>query len=115
MLGIALEPETRNRIYQRTQNILNTNLQPLADWLAERSDIFDYVAPRAGAICYTRYDLEINSSQLAQRLKDEQSVLVVPGDHFNMDGYLRIGYGVPKPELLEALDRVEVVLRSVTR
>ncbi len=111
---IALEPETRPRIYERTQHILNTNLRPLQDWLAERSDIFDYVAPRAGAICYTRYDLDINSSQLAQRLKDEQSVLVVPGDHFNMDGYLRIGYGVPKPELLEALDRVEIVLRSVT-
>jgi aspartate/methionine/tyrosine aminotransferase len=110
---IALSPETRSRIYERTRGILNENLEPLEEWLSERSDIFRYLAPRAGAICYTRYDLGINSSQLAQRLKDEQSVLVVPGDHFNMDGFMRIGFGVPRPELNEALDRVETVIRSV--
>jgi aspartate/methionine/tyrosine aminotransferase len=110
---IALQPQTRTRIYERTQNILTTNLATLEEWLAGRSDIFSYLPPRAGAIVYTRYDLDINSSDLAQRLKDEQSVLIVPGDHFNMDGYMRIGFGPPKPELVEALDRVETVIRSV--
>jgi aspartate/methionine/tyrosine aminotransferase len=110
---IALDPASRPKIYERTRGILNENLRPLEEWLSERPDIFDYLAPRAGAICYARYDLEINSSELAQRLKDEQSVLIVPGDHFNMDGYMRIGYGVPRPELVEALDRVETVIRSV--
>jgi aspartate/methionine/tyrosine aminotransferase len=110
---IALNPETRPRIYERTRGILNENLGPLEEWLSGRPDIFNYLAPRAGAICYASYDLEINSSELAQRLKDEQSVLIVPGDHFNMDGYMRIGFGVPRPELLEALDRIEAVIRSV--
>jgi len=110
---IALSPETRPKIYERTRAILTENLGPLEEWLSDRPDIFHYLAPRAGAICYARYDLDINSSELAQRLKDEQSVLIVPGDHFNMDGYMRIGYGVPRPELLEALDRVETVIRSV--
>jgi aspartate/methionine/tyrosine aminotransferase len=109
----ALNPETRKRIYERTRGILNENLEPLEEWLSERSDIFSYLPPRAGAICYTRYDLDINSSELAQRLKDEQSVLIVPGDHFNMDGYIRIGFGLPRHELLEALDRIETILRSV--
>jgi aspartate/methionine/tyrosine aminotransferase len=40
-------------------------------------------------------------------------VLIVPGDHFNMDGYMRIGFGVPRSDLTEALDRVETVIRSV--
>ncbi len=110
---VALAPETRQRIYQRTRRILSENLAPLADWLTERADIFQYLPPRAGAICYIRYDLDIGSSALAQRLKDECSVLIVPGDHFNMDGYMRIGFGIPKPELIEALERVETVLRSL--
>ncbi len=110
---IALNPETRQRIYERTQGILTENLAPLREWLSDRSDIFQFLDPRAGAICYSRYDLDINSSVLAQRLKDEQSVLIVPGDHFNMDGYMRIGFGVPRSELSEALDRVETVIRSV--
>jgi aspartate/methionine/tyrosine aminotransferase len=110
---IALRPETRRRLYERTRSILSRNLRPLCDWLSERSAIFRFHEPRAGAICYTRYDLDINSSALARRLKDEQSVLVVPGDHFHMDGYLRIGYGVPTDELLDALDRIEAVLGSL--
>lgn len=110
---IALQPQIRARIYERTRAILNENLASLEEWLTERSDIFNYIAPRAGAICYTRYDLDVGSSDLAQRLKDECSVLIVPGDHFNMDGYMRIGFGPPRPELLEALARIETVLRSL--
>jgi hypothetical protein len=33
-------------------------------------------------------------------------LLVVPGDHFGMDGYLRIGFGPPVGELEEALGRL---------
>ncbi len=110
---LALEPSARERIYERTRRILSENLTTLTDWLAERSDIFHFIPPRAGAICYTHYDLDIGSSELAQRLKDECSVLIVPGDHFNMDGYLRIGYGIPREDLLEALSRIETVIRSL--
>lgn len=110
---LALRPHVRERIYERTRLILNENLANLEAWLSARSDIFEYVRPRAGAICYTRYDLDIGSSDLAGRLKDEQSVLIVPGDHFHMDGYMRIGYGIPRDELREALDRIEGVIRSL--
>jgi Aspartate/tyrosine/aromatic aminotransferase len=36
----------------------------------------------------------------------EKSVLVVPGDHFGMDGYLRFGFGDVPDRLRGALDRV---------
>lgn len=110
---LALQPATRALIGERTRGILRENLSALSDWLETRSDIFHFVAPRAGAICYTRYDLDIGSSDLAKRLKDEAGVLIVPGDHFNMDGYMRIGFGLPRGELLEALGRVERVIRSI--
>ncbi len=110
---LALEPKTRERIRERTRGILNENLPTLTEWLSSRSDIFQFLAPRAGAICYTRYNLEIGSSELARRLKDDQDVLVVPGDHFCMDGYLRIGYGLPRPDLLGALDRIEQTIRRI--
>ncbi len=110
---IALQPNTRQQIRERTRGILQENSRPLIDWLGARPDIFRFQAPRAGAICYTRYQLDIGSSELARRLKDEQSVLIVPGDHFNMDGYIRIGYGLPRAELTEALERIETVIRSL--
>ncbi|HET9949272.1 MAG TPA: hypothetical protein VFQ22_10150, partial [Longimicrobiales bacterium] len=64
---------------------------------------FRYRAPDAGAICYARYDARVGSSALAEKLRAEKRVLVVPGDHFGMDGYVRIGYGNPGGELLAAL------------
>ena len=48
----------------------------------------------AGAICYVRYR---HAHQLDRRWSpgsaSEKSVLIVPGDHFGMDHYLRIGFG----------------------
>ena len=42
---------------------------------------------------YVRYHHAINSTELVNRLREQKSVLIVPGDHFGMDGYLRIGFG----------------------
>jgi aspartate/methionine/tyrosine aminotransferase len=39
------------------------------------------------------------------RLRLEKSVLIVPGDHFGMDGYLRLGFGDRPQHLRAALDR----------
>jgi aspartate/methionine/tyrosine aminotransferase len=40
-------------------------------------------------------------------------LLVVPGDHFGMDHYLRIGFGPPADELMEGLERMADAFREV--
>ena len=97
----VLSREMRPRLLERTRGIIRANLPAITGWLDERGDMFSYRAPDAGAICYVRYDLDINSTQLAERLRAEKSVLVVPGDHFGMDHYLRVGFGNPAAELEE--------------
>jgi aspartate/methionine/tyrosine aminotransferase len=50
-----------------------------------------------------------------ERIRKEKSVLVVAGDHFGKDNYLRIGYG-PEPDYLKAgLNRIDEVLRAYTQ
>ena len=44
------------------------------------------------------------------RLKDEKSVLIVPGDHFGLDGHLRISYGLPHDYLRDGLERIHSML-----
>ncbi len=100
---VALEPATRGRIRERTQGIVKANLGVLEGWMSSQGGRFTYRPPDAGAICYARYDAPVNSSEFAEILRVEKDVLVVPGDHFGMDGYLRIGFGNPEHELLEAL------------
>jgi len=67
----------------------------------------------AGAIVFVRYQHAINSTALVERLRDEQSVLVVPGDHFEMDGYLRIGFGSHPAQLSTGLGKIGTVLDSM--
>jgi aspartate/methionine/tyrosine aminotransferase len=40
-------------------------------------------------------------------------VLIVPGDHFGMDGYLRIGYGDETAYLRDGLTRLHDLLVEI--
>ena len=102
----ALEPARRERLLARTRGILNRNYPIIAEWLDARRGLFTYTPPDAGAIVYTRYHRAINSTELITRLRLEKSVLVVPGDHFGMDHYLRLGFGDDPAHLLAGLDRL---------
>jgi aspartate/methionine/tyrosine aminotransferase len=102
----ALEPARRERILRRTRSILNQNFPVIVEWLDRRGDLFSYAPPDAGAIVYVRYHDPVNSTELVTRLRTETSVLIVPGDHFGMDGYLRIGFGEEIAYLRSALERI---------
>jgi aspartate/methionine/tyrosine aminotransferase len=112
---IALAPGRRELVLARTRGILRTNYPVLRRWLERRSSSLSHIRPEAGAITFVRYQYPIGSTALMERIRDEQSVLVVPGDHFEMDGYLRIGFGCDPELLIGALDRVGEVLDSVGR
>jgi aspartate/methionine/tyrosine aminotransferase len=107
---IALEPETRERILARTRNILRANYPLLTAWLGNHAETFTLTEPRAGAIAFLRYQLDINSTELTDRLRRERSVLIVPGDHFGLDHYLRIGYGSKIEYLQAGLERIHDLL-----
>ncbi|HYM09515.1 MAG TPA: aminotransferase class I/II-fold pyridoxal phosphate-dependent enzyme [Bryobacterales bacterium] len=112
---LALTPPHRRRIWDRTRRILRENYPLLEQWIAANPGLFRLIPPAAGAIAYLQYSREINSTELARKLRDEQSVLVVPGDHFGMDHYLRINYG-PPPGCLEAgLQRIQETMRALRR
>jgi aspartate/methionine/tyrosine aminotransferase len=102
----ALEPSRRSRILARTRGILNENFPVIAAWLDAHNGSFSYTPPDAGAIVYVRYHHNVNSTTLVTRLREEKRVLVVPGDHFGMDGYLRIGYGEETAYLRQGLERL---------
>jgi len=112
---IVLEPETRKTILGRTRQILNNNFPILEKWFERQGDIFDYIPPKAGAIVYPRYSLDINSMDLIDKLRVEKSVLLVPGDQFEMDRYIRFGFGEKEDNLIKALDRVEEALEDIRK
>ena len=110
---IALSTAGRARLLARTQAIVRTNYPMVRDWIQARNGMLEHVPPEAGAIVFVRYHHDINSSALVERLRVEQSVLVVPGDHFDMDRHLRIGFG-SHPQLLSgALTRIAELMDPI--
>ena len=111
----ALEPEMRAKILARTRRILQMNLPLVKDWVDGNKENFSFLPPLAGAIAYLKYKLKINSSRFADRLLREKSTLIVPGDHFGMDGYLRIGYGSPREYLTAGLNRIGELVEQIKK
>jgi len=109
---LALRPGVRPRIFERTRGIIRANWTVVEEWLRSLDGEFRWRAPDAGAIVWAAYSMKANSSALAEELRVRQDVLIVPGDQFGMDGYIRVGFGSPDHELREALGRVATIFRG---
>jgi len=106
LAAIALSPAVRPKIIGRTRNYVRRGFSILDEWLKSHGNLFEVVPPQAAAVAFVRYNLEINSTELVERLIKEKSVLVVPGDHFGMDQYLRLSFGPPPDYLRAGLARI---------
>ncbi len=109
----ALEPETRARILDRTRTILKTNFELVAQWIAHHRDFLTLTPPQAGALALVEYDLPRDSEELADELRREYSVLVVPGAHFGLEKFFRLGFGGRTKHLSTGLEWVSQGLLSM--
>ena len=109
---IALRPEKRMEILTRNRKMLNENLIVMKQWLDQYGDLFEYVAPQAGGMIFIKYNLDINSTDLAEWLRKEKSVFILAGDCFGMDHYFRIGIGAPKQYLIDGFESIKEALKD---
>ena len=103
---VALSPQTRPRLLERTRRYIREGYPVLEQWLAEHGNMFTVTPPQAGAIAFVGYQLEVDSEVLVNRLIDDKSVLVMPGDHFQVPRHLRISFGLAPDYLRTALERI---------
>jgi aspartate/methionine/tyrosine aminotransferase len=110
---IAVQPQNREKLYARTRAILQQNLPVMSNWAATFEGFLTFREPEAGALCLMHYDSPIPSYELCERIRVSQSVLIVPGSHLGLEGFIRVWLG-GKPEFLsEGLRRIGVELRQV--
>jgi aspartate/methionine/tyrosine aminotransferase len=107
-----MRPDVRETVLGRTRSIVRANLPRLEAWI-EAHPYFRYVRPVAGAIAYVGYDLPIRSPALAERIRTEQSVLLVPGAMFGLKKGIRFGFGYDIEYTMKGLARVDDTLADV--
>jgi len=114
LAALALSPEVRPGIIRRTREYIRRGYPVLEQWLDSHENTFTLRPPDAAAIAFVRYHLEINSTEFVERLRREKSVLIIPGDHFGLDHFLRISYGLPRDYLVAGLDRIHELITELS-
>jgi aspartate/methionine/tyrosine aminotransferase len=110
---VAVTAENREKLYARTRAILNENLPIITGWAARFGSLLEFNRPRAGAMTLVRYLSDVPSIEVCERIRVEQSTLVVPGSHVGLEGHLRIWYGGRQEYITEGLRRIGAVLSTL--
>ncbi len=109
---IALSSGMRTRILDRNRSMLQENLRVMQAWVDGFDGRFRFVPPLGGGMAFIRYDLDINSTDLADWLRREQSVFVLAGDCYGMDRFVRLGIGAETEHLRNGLERIRAALSA---
>jgi aspartate/methionine/tyrosine aminotransferase len=96
----------KTHIIERNKTIAKNNLDLLDSFFKQHTAIYDWYRPKAGFINFPRLKLDIHIDQFAQRLIDDEGVILLPGTLFdNSHNHFRLGYG--RRNLSESLARLE--------
>ncbi|MEQ8712422.1 MAG: aminotransferase class I/II-fold pyridoxal phosphate-dependent enzyme, partial [Cyclobacteriaceae bacterium] len=109
---IALSEEKRPMILKRNREMLNKNIDILQDWIRSHGDLIEFIPPKAGGMAFMKYNIDINSTELSTWLRKQESVFIVPGDCYGMDGYIRIGVGERTTFLIEGLTKMSEAMKA---
>lgn len=107
-----LEPNIRLKIFQRTKNILKSNIKILDEWIRKNDKVFSYIPPQATAVAFIKQKLGISSLEFCKKLLYEKNVLILPSEYFGMKGYIRIGYGQEQKYLKNGLEKISEFLSN---
>jgi aspartate/methionine/tyrosine aminotransferase len=107
----AMALENRDKLLSRSRAITRDNLAILQDWVATQ-DRVDWVKPRAGTTAMLRLDIPVTSREFCIDLVEETGVMLTPGDAFDMDGFVRIGFANDPDILQEGLRELGAYLQA---
>jgi aspartate/methionine/tyrosine aminotransferase len=96
----AMALENADKVLARSQAITRENLAILDNWIKNEPRV-DWVKPRAGTTAMLKLDIPMSCREFCIDLLEKTGVMLTPGDAFDMEGYVRIGYANER-EILEA-------------
>ena len=101
------------KILAKNQVTLQQSYQVFENWADEFKDIFEWKRPEAGAMVYIKYLLPIKSKDLMQKILQDKNILIIAGDDYEMENYIRIGLGIETDKLKIALEKIAEVIREI--
>ncbi len=88
----AVAIENKDTILERNTAACREKVQFIAEWI-EKEPHYSFIRPTTGTTCFIKFDMDITSKELCDRLQHEAGVLFVPGSAFECDDHFRLGFG----------------------
>lgn len=108
----ALALQNKDKIFERNSEIILNNRKILDDWVNETPEVY-YQRPVAGTTALVYYKKDMPSYELCVKLLESKGVLFTPGECFEMEGAVRIGYAFDSKLLKQGLDLFAEFLREI--
>ncbi len=105
----AMALENADKVLARSQAITRENLAILDHWVNHEPRV-DWIKPRAGTTAMLKLDIPTSSRKFCIDLLEKTGVMLTPGDAFDMEGYVRIGYANEREILEEGLSEMSAYL-----
>lgn len=106
----AMALENKDALLARSHRITRDNLAVLDAWVAGQPRV-SWVKPRAGTTAMLKLAVPMTSREFCVDLLHKTGVMLTPGDAFDMEGYVRLGYSNNTDVLTAGLERVAGYLR----
>lgn len=107
----SLVLENKDMILKRSLMICKESKDYLKHWI-ELEPHISCVIPNDGTVCFLKYDMNIPSKELCQRLQDETGIFFVPGACFGVEYHLRFGFTHEIDVVKEGLEKFSLWLRQ---
>jgi aspartate/methionine/tyrosine aminotransferase len=95
----------REKLVERSRQIVLRNLHQLSAFLVRRSAIFTWTPPNASPIGFVQLHPQKDVFTFCETLVQQSGVLLLPGSVYDEPGHIRFGYGrLGMPDSLAQLD-----------
>lgn len=98
----------RKAIIQRSQEIIQGNLQVAKRFFSRYRGLLDWLEPGGGSITFPRLAAGIPTDQFCQDLLEEKNILIAPGTLFEFPGHFRLGLG--RSDFAEAIELLDAFI-----
>jgi len=100
----------RQKLIDRNLGIIKHNLVVVGDFFARHADLFEWVRPQAGSMCFPRL-LKGDIETFCDNLVRKAGVLLLPGSMYDdTQNHFRLGLG--RKNLPQAVERLEEYLNK---
>jgi aspartate/methionine/tyrosine aminotransferase len=104
-LLVALALRHADRLVARSRALVVSNSSLLEEFLERRSELFEWVPPRAGPICFPRVAGGFDVQAWCEEIATRAGVLLLPGAVYEQPRHVRFGFG--RANLPQALARLD--------